>query len=136
MSRTENSSQQTLTPKDQTKIISSIKKLVAERHINVSNPNQDYAPWLALVDERAPQLLAGDRAAFEAGGSELLRVLRSSHTAFFHQRRDNLPPPYSINPPFPSPVPPERKRLMVVDVIGDGLAFSAVVRERWKSGTA
>ncbi len=34
MSMTENSSQQTLTPKDQTKIISSIKKLVAERHIN------------------------------------------------------------------------------------------------------
>src|SRR5258705_11559725 len=97
MSMTENSSQQTLTPKDQTKIISSIKKLVAERHINVSNPNQDYAPWLALVDERAPQLLAGDRAAFEAGGSGLLKGLGSSDTAFFHQRRDNIPAPHSSN---------------------------------------
>src|SRR5258708_36292576 len=96
MSMTENSSQQTLTPKDQTKIISSIKKLVAERHINVSNPNQDYAPWLALVDERAPQLLAGDRAAFEAGGGELLRGLGSRHTAFFPPRRGSNSAPHLI----------------------------------------
>ncbi len=128
MSMTENSSQQTLTPKDQTKIISSIKKLVAERHINVSNPNQDYAPWLALVDERAPQLLAGDRAAFEAGVSELLRVLGSSHTAFFHQRRDSIPAPYSINATLRSVDRPEGKRWMFVDVIEDGVAFQAGVR--------
>ena len=51
MSTTPNSSQQTL--KERTKLIASIKKLVPERHINVSNPDQDYGPWLALVDERA-----------------------------------------------------------------------------------
>src|SRR5258705_11282462 len=97
MSMTENSSQQTLTPKDQTKIISSIKKLVAERHINVSNPNQDYAPWLALVDERAPQLLAGDRAAFEAGGRAPLWVLRSRRKSFIHPPRARNPCAISIH---------------------------------------
>src|SRR5258708_36112298 len=110
MSMTENSSQQTLTPKDQTKIISSIKKLVPERHINVSNPNQDYAPWIALVDERMSHLIAvDDTKAFEAAVSELLRALGSSHTAFFHQRRDSVPAPYSINATLRAVDTPEGK---------------------------
>ena len=82
-------------PKDRAKIISNIKKLVSERHINVSNPNQDYAPWLALVDRRTPNLLKAETPAFETGISELLKELGSSHTTFFHQRRDSIPAPYS-----------------------------------------
>src|SRR5438552_3643085 len=95
MSTTPNSSQQT--PKERTKLIASIQKLVPERHINVSNPNQDYGPWLALVDERTPHLMNADGPAFEAGVSELIKSLGSSHTAFFHERRDSIAPPYSIN---------------------------------------
>src|SRR6266550_5384932 len=83
--------------KDRAKIISTIKELVSERHINVSNPNQDYRPWLALVDEKTPRLMELEREAFEAGMAELLKVLGSSHTAFFHQRCDSIPAPYSIN---------------------------------------
>ena len=77
MSTTQNASQQTLTRKGREKIITSIKKLVAERHINVSNPNQDYGPWLALVDQRTPHLLAVDTPSFEAGMSEILKELGS-----------------------------------------------------------
>src|SRR5260370_1043565 len=98
MPLTQRPSSPPLTQKDRVKILDVLKKLVPERHINVSNPNQDYAPWIALVDERMSHLIAvDDTEAFEAAVSELLRALGSSHTAFFHQRRDSVPAPYSIN---------------------------------------
>src|SRR5260370_35962439 len=87
-----------LPQKDRAKILSVLKKLVPERHINVSNPNLDYGQWIALVDEHMPQLIEVESSeAFETGVGELLRALCSSHTAFFHQRRDSVPAPYSIN---------------------------------------
>lgn len=122
---TPNSSQQTPTSKERTKLIASIRKLVPERHINVSNPNQDYGRWLALVDERTPHLLNIDTPAFEGGISELLKELGSSHTAFFHQRRDSIPAPYSINATLRAVDSPHGKRWMFVDVIEDGVAFQA-----------
>ncbi len=110
-----------LTQKDRAKILSVLKKLVPERHINVSNANQDYGPWHALVDERMPHLVDVDTTeAFEAGVSELLKALGSSHTAFFHQRRDSVPAPYSINATLRAVDTPEGKRWMFVDVIEDG----------------
>ncbi len=113
-----------LTQKDRAKILSVLKKLVPERHINVSNANQDYGPWIALVDERMPHLIDVDTTeAFEAGVSELLKALGSSHTAFFHQRRDSVPAPYSINATLRAVDTPEGKRWMFVDVIEDGPTF-------------
>src|SRR5260370_36564736 len=113
-----------LTRKDRAKILSVLKKLVPERHINVSNQNQDYGPWIALVDERMPRLIDVDnRQTFETGVSELLRALGSSHTAFFHQRRDSVPAPYSINATLRVVDTPEGKRWMFVDVIEDGPTF-------------
>ncbi len=115
-----------LTRKDRAKILSVLKKLVPERHINVSNPNQDYGSWIALVDERMPSLIDVDSTeAFENGVSELLRALGSSHTAFFHQRRDSVPAPYSINATLRAVDTPEGKRWMFVDVIEDGPTFQA-----------
>lgn len=111
--------------KDRAKIISTIKKLVSERHINVSNPNQDYGSWLALVDEQTPRLMELEREPFEAGVGELLRALGSSHTAFFHQRRDSIPAPYSINATLRPVETLTGKRWMFVDVIEDGVAFQA-----------
>jgi len=115
-------------PKDRAKIMSSIKKLVSERHINVSNPNQDYGPWLALVDRRTPDFLKAETSAFETGISELLKELGSSHTAFFHQRRDSIPAPYSINATLRAVDSPQGKSWMFVDVIEDGVAFRAGIR--------
>src|SRR5260370_40856405 len=110
-----------LTQKDRAKILSVLKKLVPERHINVSNPNQDYAPWIALVDEHMPRLIDVDGAeAFESGVSELLRALGRSHTAFFHQRRASVPAPYSINPTLPARDPPQGSRRRFVAVIEAG----------------
>lgn len=117
-----------LTHQERTKIIKSIKKLVPEQHINVSNPNQDYGPWLALVDERTPHLMGADRPAFEAGLSELLEALGSSHTAFVPERRDSIAPPYSINATLRPVDTAHGKRWMFVDVIEDGVAFQAGIR--------
>src|SRR5882724_11376816 len=129
MSAAPHASRQVPEPKDRAKIISAIKKLVPERHINVSNPNQDYRPWIALVDERMPRLIDLDDAqAFENGVGELLKELGSSHTAFFHQRRDSIPAPYSINATLRAVDSPHGKRWMFVDVIEDGVAFQAGIR--------
>ena len=115
-------------PKDRAKIMSSIKKLVSERHINVSNPNQDYGPWLALVDRKTADLLHAEAPGIEAGISELLKELGSSHTAFFHQKRDRIPAPYSINATLRAVDSPYGKHWMFVDVIEDGVAFQAGIR--------
>ncbi len=128
MSPAHDTSSQLPAPKDRAKIITTIKKLVSERHINVSNPNQDYGPWLALVDEQTPRLMEVEREAFEAGVGELLRALGSSHTAFFHQRRDSIPAPYSINATLRPVETLSGKRWMFVDVIEDGVAFQAGIR--------
>jgi C-terminal processing protease CtpA/Prc len=113
-------------PKDRTKIIRILKKLISERHINVSNPNQDYGPWIALVDEQMPRLIDTDSTVgFETGVSELLRALGSSHTAFFHLCRDIVPAPYSINATLRAVDTPEGKRWMFLDVIDDGPSYQA-----------
>ncbi len=128
MSTRQNASSQVPRRKDRAKIINAVKKLVPERHINVSNPNQDYGPWLALVDEHTPRLMDAERDAFEAGLSELLGALGSSHTAFFHQRRDSIPAPHSINATLRPVDTVHGKRWMFVDVIEDGVAFQAGIR--------
>jgi len=115
-----------LTQRDRRNILNLVKKLVAKRHINVSNPTQDYGPWIARVEERMPRLIeTDDPEAFEVGVSELLRTLGSSHTAFFHKRHDSIPAPYSIDATLRAIDTPAGQRWMFVDVIEDGAAFRA-----------
>ena len=125
----ENTTSTPLTQKDRAKILGVLKKLVLQRHINVSNPNQDYGRWIGIVDESLPRLVAVDTPeGFETGVSEVLTALGSSHTAFFHQRRDSVPAPYSINATLRAVDTPEGKRWMFVDVIEDGPAFQAGIQ--------
>ena len=128
MSPTQNTSSQANAPAERTKIVNTIKKLVPRRHINVSNPNQDYDRWIALVDEQTPRLIEVERCAFEGGIGDLLKALGSSHTAFYHQRRDSVPAPYSINATLRAVDTTHGKRWMFVDVIEDGVAFQAGIR--------
>src|SRR5258708_14348914 len=115
-----------LTREDRARILSTIRTLVPERHINVSNPNQDYGPWLALVDKLTPHLIDdADSETFEGGLSELLRALGSSHTAFFHQHSNGVPALGSINASLRAVDAPDGKRWMFLDVIEDGAAFRA-----------
>ncbi len=107
-----------LTSTDRTKILNSIKKLVPERHINVIDPNQDYSRWTALVEQRQPDLIGiANDEAFESGVRGLLTALGSSHTAFFHQNGDKVPPPHAINATLRAIDTPQGKRWMFLDVI-------------------
>ena len=115
-----------LTRENRATILTTIRKLIPERHINVSNPNQDYGLWLALVDKHTPRLIDADEPeTFEAGVSELLRALGSSHTAFFHQHSNGVPALGSINATLRAVDAPDGKRWMFVDAIEDGAAFRA-----------
>src|SRR5215472_16252387 len=128
MATTQNASREHPLREERAKIINAIKKLISRCHINVSNPNQDYGSWVALVDEQVPCLLDVDRDGFEAGVGNLLRALGSSHTAFYHHRRNSVPAPYSINATLRSVDTLNGKRWMFVDVIEDGVAFRAGIR--------
>src|SRR5260370_42001091 len=66
-----------------------------------------------------------DAQAFESGVGEIPRALGRSHTAFFHQRRDSVPAPYSINATLRAVDTAQGKRWMFVDVIEDGPTFQA-----------
>lgn len=115
--------------KDRVCIVNRIKQLIRSRHINVSNPSQDYRPWLELVDERSEALVgsASDQE-FERGVKEIVNRLGSSHTAFFHIRQDNVPAPYSINATVRAVDTIRGKRWMFLDVIEDGAASRAGVK--------
>lgn len=118
-----------LTQKDRAKILRRIRKLIPERHINVSQPDQDYSKWLSLLDERHPQLLAAaDASGFEAGVRELLQALGSSHTAFFQKQVTRVPAPYAINASLRAIDTAAGKRWMFEDVIEDGAAAVAGIK--------
>jgi carboxyl-terminal processing protease len=117
------------TEKDRATILEQIKKLVTARHINVRNLDLDYEEWAVQVNEHAQKLIqTADPAAFEAGIDDLLRQLGSSHTAFFHQRRDQVPAPYSINATLRAIRPTGDKKWMFVDVLEGGAADRAGIR--------
>src|ERR1700686_41455 len=85
----------TLDSKKRAQILQSIKKLVLAHHINVGGV--DYAEWTGRVDERTPELLSADLAAFEAGIRQLLTELKTSHTVFYHSLPKELLPQHTIN---------------------------------------
>lgn len=123
---------QTTTPtgqKDRIYIVDRIKQLISTRHINVSNPSQDYRPWLELIDQRRQALIGSTNdQEFERGIREVLSRLGSSHTAFFHIRHDNVPAPYSINATLRPVDTANGKHWMFLDVIEDGSASRAGIK--------
>lgn len=113
-------------PKDRLYIVNRIKQLIRSRHINVSNPSQDYGPWLDLIDERSDALIrSANEREFERGVREVITGLGSSHTCFFHIRNNNVPAPYSINATLRAVDTRNGKRWMFLDVIEGGAASRA-----------
>jgi C-terminal processing protease CtpA/Prc len=116
------------TQSDRQKVITSIRKLVPKKHINVLNPDQDYRQWLAFVDSQSRDLLEMERSEdFEAGVRTLLAALGSSHTAFFRES-DHIPAPHAINATMRPVATGDGKRWMFVDVIEDGPAHRGGIR--------
>jgi C-terminal processing protease CtpA/Prc len=115
--------------KDRVYIVNRIKQLISSRHINVSNPRQDYRPWLKLIDQRGDALIrSANEQEFERGIRDILNRLGSSHTAFFHIRHDNVPALYSINATLRAVDSTSNKRWMFLDVIEDGAASRAGIK--------
>lgn len=118
-----------MAPKDRVYIVNRIKQLISSRHINVSNPSQDYRPWLELVEERSDALIrSANDQEFERGVREVVNGLGSSHTCFFHIRDDRVPAQYSINATLRAVDTGNGKRWMFLDVIEDGAAFRAGIK--------
>ena len=115
--------------KDRLYIVNRIRQLISSRHINISNPNQDYRPWLELLDQRSDALIhSATDQEFERGIRDALNRLGSSHTAFFHISNDNVPAPYSINATLRAVDTTSGKRWMFLDVIEDGAASRAGIQ--------
>jgi carboxyl-terminal processing protease len=114
--------------KDRVYLVNRIKQLISSRHINVSNPSQDYRPWLDLIDQRSGTLVRStNEQEFERGIREVLNDLGSSHTTFFHIH-DNVPAPYSINATLRTVDTTSGKHWMFLDVTEDGAASRAGIK--------
>jgi len=117
-----------LTPVDRIHIVNRIKKLVLNRHVDVSNPKLDYREWGAQLDEYRSTLADVDDTEFRRRIGELLNKLGSSHTAFFHRYQTRVPAPYSINATLRATETPSGTRWMFLDVIENGVAARAGIR--------
>jgi C-terminal processing protease CtpA/Prc len=84
-----------LSPKQRTEILDSVKQGVLKHHFNVGGV--DYTKWARRFDERSPSLLGVDIEEFEDGVRKTLAELGSSHTVFYHDRTNRLLPQHSIN---------------------------------------
>jgi carboxyl-terminal processing protease len=114
-----------LSPKDRTAILSSIKKLVIAKHINVSNV--DYDAWTRLLEERTPQLVAFDDAGFEDAIRDLLKELGTSHVVLYRDVPDRLAPQHTIGATLRAISCAGDARWMFLDVFEDGPAHRAGV---------
>jgi C-terminal processing protease CtpA/Prc len=116
-----------LSQKERTKILSSIKARVLKHHINVTGISYD--SWTRLFDQRAPQLLSGDTDAFETGVQELLSELGTSHTRFYHECPNRVVPQHSINATLHSfPQAGGGANWIFLDVFEDGPADMAGIK--------
>ena len=115
-----------LTSKERTKILKSIKKLVLAHHINVGGV--DYAAWSLRVDERTPDLLSADLSGFEAGIRQLLAELKTSHTVFYHSAPKELLSQHTINASLRDRERGGAQEWMFLDVFDDGPAYIAGIK--------
>ena len=118
----------TLDSKKRAQILRSIKKLVLAHHINVGGI--DYSAWTERVDERTPELLTAELAAFEAGIRQLLAELKTSHTVFYYSLPKELLPQHTINASLRDVPLNGARKWMFLDVFEDGPAHIAGIRPR------
>lgn len=119
----------TLQDVDRWKILDKIKQLVLEKHINVADPNQDYHRWAKQLEARASEM--GSEITdeeFESCVRELLAILGSSHTAFFHERSSDIPPAHAIHGTLYPVETPKGSRWMFLDVFEEGISWRAGIR--------
>lgn len=115
-----------LTPKQRTEILASVKQGVLKHHFNVGGV--DYHEWARRFDERSASLLGVDIDEFEGGVRQALAELGSSHTVFYHERTNRLLPQHSINATIRAFGPDGRQRWHFLDVFEGGPAHLAGIK--------
>ena len=115
-----------LTPKQRTEILASVKKGVLKHHFNVGGV--DYDEWARRFDERSASLLGVDIDEFEGGVRKALAELGSSHTVFYHERTNRLLPQHSINATIRAFGHDGRQRWHFLDVFEGGPAHLAGIK--------
>ena len=115
-----------LTPRQRTDILASVKKCILKRHFNVGGVN--YNEWALRFDERSPSLLGVDVEEFEDGVRKALAELGSSHTVFYHERSNRLLPQHSINATIRVFGHDGRQRWHFLDVFEGGPAHLAGIK--------
>ncbi len=112
--------------RERTEILSAIRKQVVKHHFNVGGI--DYDAWFKLIEERTPDLLAGDTEAFEAGVQQLLQALGGSHTVFYHESQNRFLPQHTMNASVRLSECSGVARWTFLDVYNGGPAHAAGVR--------
>lgn len=115
-----------LSKKERTEILESIKKRVLKHHFNVAGV--DHPTWMGHIDERMPDLMSGETDMFENGVRELIAELGSSHTACYHERTNRLLPQHSINATLRAFNIDRSDRWAFLDVFEDGPAAKAGIK--------
>jgi carboxyl-terminal processing protease len=112
--------------KQRSDILRNIVKRVRKSHINVAGV--DYAEWEREIQRQEPALVAVEMEAFENGLRELLKLLKSSHTGFFHGVQNRFLPQHTINATFKAVNHGGSERWMFLDVFPEGPADKAGIR--------
>src|SRR5437660_12022753 len=80
------------------KLLSRVVNLVAEKHFD---PNAGGLVWQDIVQRRREKIMsARDGQEFETEVNDLLKQLKTSHTAFVHQSSRKVPSRTAINATF------------------------------------
>lgn len=115
-----------LSPKERTNILAAIKKRVLNDHFNIAGA--DHGAWTQLVDERAQALSSGGTEDFEGGVRELVAKLKSSHTAFYHEKADHVLTQHAISATLRKFEVDGAQRWVFLDVFEEGPADKAGVK--------
>lgn len=112
--------------KERFSILRNIEKRVRKSHINVAGV--DYVEWEREIQRQEPELLTAEMEAFENGVRDVLKLLKSSHTGFFHGVQNRFLPQHTINATFKAVPHAQSDRWMFLDVFPEGPADKAGIR--------
>jgi C-terminal processing protease CtpA/Prc len=115
-----------LNNKQRRQILGNVRKRVLSNHFNAGAI--DYASWSQRFDSKSVELLDAELPQFEAGITELLQELRSSHTGFFNKRPSRLLSQHTINATLSAFDENGDNRWYFLDVFEDGPADKAGIK--------
>ena len=115
-----------LSSRDRARILAAIRKRVFKSFINIAKV--DLATWETELARRTPELLTVELPAFEDGVRELLKELKSSHTAFYHGQQNRFLSQHTIGATLKAVEHRGARRWMFLDIFPEGVAELANIK--------